>query len=169
MATDLILHPLRRFFRGRTMLITGASSGIGYDTALLLGGLGVKTAVLARRQELLEDLASAIRDQGGYALALTADVRRREEVFEAVGNALEEFGHIDIVVNSAGILEPGAVETMDPQSLQRMFDVNVLGTLHTIQAVLPSMRRAGSGNIVNIGSLAGRRGMPPLGGYSATK
>lgn len=170
MATeDLILRPLRGFFRGRTMLVTGASSGIGRDTALVLGGLGVKTGLLARRQAQLDDLALAIRNQGGSALVLAADVSSREAVLDAVGRALNEFGHLDIVVNSAGIIQPGAVETMDPQSLQRMLNVNLLGALHTIQAVLPSMRRAGTGHIVNIGSLAGRRGMTPLGGYSATK
>ena len=170
MATeDVILRPLRGFFRGRTMLVTGASSGIGHDIAFVLARLGVKSALLARRQVLLDDLASEIRHQGGDALVLTADISRAEEVRGAVARALNDFGHIDILVNSAGILESGSVETMDPQSFQRMLDVNVLGTLHTIQAVLPSMRQAGSGDIVNIGSLAGRRGMPPLGGYSATK
>jgi len=170
MATeDVILRPLRGFFRGRTMLVTGASSGIGHDIALVLAGLGVRSALLARRQVLLDDLASEIRHQGGDALVLTADISRGEEVRGAVARTLNDFGHIDILVNSAGSLEPGSVATMDPQSLQRMLDVNVLGTLHTIQAALPSMRQAGSGDIVNIGSLAGRRGMPPLGGYSATK
>jgi uncharacterized protein len=168
-AGRMILRPLRSFFRGRTMLITGASSGIGYDIALVLGGLGVRTALLARRQTLLEELAAAIRQQGSDALVLPVDVRRREDVIEGVARILDEFGHIDIVVNSAGVLLPAAVEAMNPDDLQRMLDVNVFGTLHMIQAVLPSMRRAGSGNIVNIGSLAGRRGAPPLGGYSATK
>ena len=163
MATeDMILRPLRGFFRARKMLVTGASSGIGRDIALVLAGLGVKTALLARRQVMLENLASAIRNQGGDALVLTADISRREEVRHAIASALGELGHIDILINSAGILEPGAVETMDSQSLQRMLDVNVLGTLHTIQAVLPSMRQAGSGNIVNIGSLAGAAGYPRL-------
>jgi uncharacterized protein len=166
---DLIRWPLRGFFQGRTMLVTGASSGIGHDVALVLAGLGVKSALLARRRVLLDDLAAAIRDQGGDAVVFTGDISRREEVRGAVAHVLNEFGHIDILINSAGILEPGSVETMDPQSFQRMLDVNVFGTLHAIQAVLPSMRQAGSGNIVNIGSLAGRRGVPPLGGYSATK
>ena len=166
---DMILRPLRSFFRGRTMLVTGASSGIGYDVAQVLGGLGVRAALMARRQAPLEELVSEIRNQGGDGLAIVADVTRREQVMEGVERALNEFGHLDILVNSAGILQPAAIEKMDPRDLQRMFDVNVLGTLHAIQAVLPSMRQAGSGAIVNVGSLAGRRGMPPLGGYSATK
>jgi uncharacterized protein len=170
MTTDeMILRPLRGFFRGRTMLVTGASSGIGYDIALILGGLGVKTALLARRRNLLDDLAAAIRDREGDALVFAADVTKREEVLEVVGRALNELGHIDILVNSAGILQRGAVETMDPQDLQRMLDVNLMGTFHAIQAVLPWMRQARSGYIVNIGSLAGRRGVPRLGGYSASK
>lgn len=166
---DMILRPLRSFFRGRTMLVTGASSGIGYDVAQVLGGLGVRAALMARRQAPLEELVSEIRNQGGDGLAIVADVTKREQVMEGVERALNEFGHLDILVNSAGILQPTAIEKMDPRDLQRMFDVNVLGTLHAIQAVLPSMRQAGSGAIVNVGSLAGRRGMPPLGGYSATK
>jgi uncharacterized protein len=170
MATeDLILRSLGRFLRGRTMLVTGASSGIGRDIAQTLGGLGAKTALLARRQMLLDEVASAIRLQGGDTLVVPADVSRRDEVFEAVARALDEFGHIDILVNCAGILHSGPVETMDPGDLRRMLEVNLLGTLHAIQAVLPSMRQAGSGQIINIGSLAGRRGVPPLGGYSATK
>jgi len=168
-AEDLILRALRGFFRGRTMLVTGASSGIGYDIALVLAGLGVKAVLVARRRVKLDELASAIRHKAGHALVLTADISRRQQVQEVVARALEEIGHIDILINCAGILEPGSVENMDPQSFQRMLNVNVLGTLHTIQAVLPSMRQAGSGHIVNIGSLAGRRGIPRLGGYSATK
>jgi NAD(P)-dependent dehydrogenase (short-subunit alcohol dehydrogenase family) len=166
---EVILQPLQGFFRGRKMLVTGASSGIGHDIALVLAGLGVEAALVARRRALLDDLAAAIRDRSGHALVLTADITRRDEVRQAVARILDEFGHIDILINCAGVLETGSIETMDPQSLCRMLDVNLLGTLHTIQAVLPSMRRAASGSIVNIGSLAGRRGMPPLGGYSATK
>jgi NAD(P)-dependent dehydrogenase (short-subunit alcohol dehydrogenase family) len=166
---ELLLRPLKVFFRGRTMLVTGASSGIGYDVALTLGGLGVNSALIARRRPLLDQLAARIRETGSNAMVLCADVSRRAEVLSVIDHALKELGHIDIVVNSAGTLQQGPVETMEPEQLQQMFDVNVLGTLHTIQAVLPAMRRANSGFIVNIGSLAGRRGSPPLGGYAATK
>jgi len=168
-AEDVFVRALGAYFRGRTMLVTGASSGIGYDAALVLSRLGVKTALLARRQKLLEQLASRIREEGGHALVLAADVTRQNEVSDAVALALNQFGQLDILINSAGVLEPGPVESMEPQALRRMLEVNLLGTLHMIQAVLPSMREARSGNIVNIASLSGRRGVPPLGGYSATK
>ena len=79
------------------------------------------------------------------------------------------FGAIDILVNSAGVLIPDNVESMDPADLERMMAVNLYGTVHAMQAVLPSMRVRSRGNIVNIASLAGRRGLPPLGGYCATK
>ena len=168
-AEERILGISRSYFRGRTLLVTGASSGIGYDVALVLAGLGARSALLARREAQLEELAGRIRSQGGEPLVLTADVTRRDEVRHAIGRALEHFGYIDVLVNSAGILTADPVETMDPRELQRMLDVNLLGTLHTMQAILPSMRAARSGSIVNIASLAGRRGMPPLGGYSASK
>src|SRR5580692_5803411 len=83
--------------------------------------------------------------------------------------AVANFNHIDVLINSAGIAIPDRVETMPPEDLERMMSVNLMGTLHTMQAVLPAMRAAGAGSIVNIASLAGRRGMPPLGAYCATK
>lgn len=159
----------RGYFRGRTAVVTGASSGIGRDIALTLARMGARTALLARRRELLDELVGTIRAGGGDALALTADVTDRARVFEAVTRALGRFGHIDFLINSAGLLHAGPVEKLDPGDLERMMAVNLYGTLHAIQAVLPAMRQAGSGTIVNIGSLAGRRGVPPLGGYAATK
>src|SRR5713101_4696549 len=128
-----------------------------------------KVAVLSRRKPLLDKLAHEIESHGGSALVLPVDVTKRAEVYEAVERTLGDFGRIDVLVNSAGIMTPDPVEAMKPRDLERMMAVNLFGTLHAMQAVLPSMRRAGSGNIVNIGSLAGRRGMAPLGGYAASK
>jgi NAD(P)-dependent dehydrogenase (short-subunit alcohol dehydrogenase family) len=157
------------YFRDRVVLITGASSGIGRDLALTFAGMGAKVAVMARRKALLEILADEIVAAGGEALALATDVTHRAEVRDAVERTVAHFGRIDILINSAGIAIPDRVETMPPEDLELMLSVNLMGTLHTIQAVLPSMRAAGAGSIVNIASLAGRRGMPPLGAYCATK
>lgn len=167
------------YFRGRTALITGASSGIGRDIALGLSRMGARVALLARRATLLDELVREIEtagggnagggNAGGQALALSADVTRPAEVRAAVDRTLETFGAIDILVNSAGVLIQSGVETMNPADLERMMEVNLYGTLHAMQAVIPSMRAQSRGNIVNIASLAGRRGTPPLGGYCATK
>ncbi len=157
------------YFRDRVVLVTGASSGIGRDLALTFAKMGAKVALLARRASLLDALAHEISDAGGDALVLAADVTRRSEVRDAVNRALAHFGRIDVLINSAGIAIPDRVETMPPEDLERMMSVNLMGTLHSMQAVLPSMRAAGAGSIVNIASLAGRRGMPPLGAYCATK
>ena len=159
----------RGYFRDRVVLVTGASSGIGRDVALRFSEMGAKVVVLARRKPLLDELAHEIESHGGSALVLPADVTKRAEVYEAVERTLKDFGRIDVLVNSAGIMTPDPVESMKPRDLERMMAVNLFGTLHAMQAVLPSMRGAGSGNIVNIGSLAGRRGMTPLGGYAASK
>jgi short-subunit dehydrogenase len=157
------------YFRGRTALVTGASSGIGRACAISLSRMGAKVALLARRQAALEELAAELVTDGNRSVVLPADVTERDAVHSAVANAINEFGHLDILINSAGILEPGPVDTMPLESLERMMRVNLYGTVNLTQAVLPSMRQAGSGHIVNVASLAGRRGIPSLGGYSATK
>ncbi|MGZ6194273.1 MAG: SDR family NAD(P)-dependent oxidoreductase [Candidatus Binataceae bacterium] len=157
------------YFRDRTALITGASSGIGRDIALGLSRMGARVALLARRATLLDELVREIETAGGQALALGADVTRPAEVRASVDRTLEAFGAIDILVNSAGLLIQSSVEAMNPADLERMMEVNLYGTLNAMQAVIPSMRAQSRGNIVNIASLAGRRGAPPLGGYCATK
>ena|SRR5579872_1166582 len=162
------------YFRDRTALITGASSGIGRDIALGLSRMGARVALLARRATLLDELVREIETAGGetaggQALALGADVTRPAEVRASVDRTLEAFGAIDILENSAGVLIQSSVETMNPADLERMMEVNLYGTLHAMQAVIPSMRAQSRGNVVNIASLAGRRGTPPLGGYCATK
>lgn len=160
---------LGQFFAGRSVVVTGATSGIGHDVALTFARRGAQVALLARRKELLTKLAEEIADAGGSAIPIACDVTHAADVRKAIDEAHKAFGAIDILINSAGILVPSKVEEMPPADLERMLKVNLMGTLHTIQAVLPLMRAAGRGSIVNIASLAGRRGMPPLGGYCATK
>jgi NAD(P)-dependent dehydrogenase (short-subunit alcohol dehydrogenase family) len=161
--------PVRRYFFDKSVLVTGASSGIGHDVALAFGEQGARVAVLARRRVQLETLARKINKAGGKALALDCDVTDRARVFWAIDQVEESFGKIDILINSAGLLISDPVEQMRPEDLEKMMAVNLFGALNAMQAVLPIMRQAKGGNIVNISSLAGRRGMSPLGAYSATK
>ncbi len=161
--------PVRGYFFDKSVLVTGASSGIGHDVAIAFGEQGAKVAVLARRRTQLEELAKKIDKLGGKALAIDCDVTDRTRVFSAVEQVKKTFGKVDILINSAGLLISDPVEQMRPEDLEKMMTVNLFGAVNAMQAVLPLMRHAGSGNIVNISSLAGRRGMSPLGGYSATK
>src|SRR5260370_6387146 len=157
------------YFFDKSVMVTGASSGIGHDVALAFGEQGARVAVLARRRSQLEELAKKINKKGGKALAIDCDVTDRARVFSAVEQVKESFGKIDILINSAGVLIPDTVEEMRPEDLEKMMTVNLFGAVNAMQAVLPLMRQTKGGNIVNISSLAGRRGMSPLGGYCATK
>lgn len=161
--------PIGGYFRGKSILVTGASSGIGADAALAFGEQGAKVAMLARRSAPMEHLAARIIKAGGKALALQCDVTDRARMFWAIEQARDAFGGIDVLVNSAGVLIPDPVENLRPEDLERMMTTNLYGALNAMQAVLPIMRRAKAGKIVNVASLAGRRGVSPLGGYSATK
>lgn len=145
----------------RVVLITGCSSGIGRETAKLLAARGYAVAATARR---LEDLAGV-----DAATRLTLDVTSEESTREAVDAVLRAQGRIDVLVNNAGFAIPGAVEDSPEETMRSMFEVNVFGLLRLIRAVAPSMRKEGSGRIVNIGSIAGRWSMGVWGGYSATK
>jgi NADP-dependent 3-hydroxy acid dehydrogenase YdfG len=153
--------PVRGYFFDKSVVVTGASSGIGHDVALAFGEQGAQVALLARRRVQLEELAHKINKAGGKALALDCDVTDRARVFWAVDQVKEAFGKVDILINSAGLLIAETVEQMRPEDLEKMMAVNVFGALNAMQAVLPVMRKAKSGNIVNISSLAGRRGVSP--------
>jgi NAD(P)-dependent dehydrogenase (short-subunit alcohol dehydrogenase family) len=161
--------PVRGYFKGKSVIVSGASSGIGHDVALAFGEQGANVTLLARRTAQMEELAAKILKGGGKALALQCDVTDRARVFWAVEQARNTFGTIDILVNSAGLLITDAVEQMRPEDLERMMAVNLYGALNAMHAVLPLMRKARAGSIINVASLAGRRGVTPLGGYCATK
>lgn len=161
--------PVSGYFRDKSVVVTGASSGIGHDVALAFGEQGAKVALMARRRVHLEELANKINRVGGQALALDCDVTDRARVFWCIDQVREAFGTVDILINSAGLLVTDTVEEMRPEDLERMMAINLFGAVNAMQAVLPVMKAAKSGNIVNISSLAGRRGISPLGGYSATK
>jgi NAD(P)-dependent dehydrogenase (short-subunit alcohol dehydrogenase family) len=163
------LLPFVGSMRGRVVIVTGASSGIGRATALAFGRCGANVALLARRRELLDELASEIRSAGGKALALPVDVGEARAVRHAVARALRAWQRIDVLVNNAGVLIPAPVGEMRVGDLQAMMSVNLFGAVHAIQAVVPAMKRRRRGSIVNVASLAGRRGFTALGGYCATK
>jgi NAD(P)-dependent dehydrogenase (short-subunit alcohol dehydrogenase family) len=156
-------------FRGRTVLVTGASSGIGRETALAFAAAGANVVLVARRASVLAKVAAESRKLGAATLVAAADVTQATTVAGAFRKAVRRFGGVDVVVNNAGIMIPSQVVDLRTADLQRMLDVNLIGALHVMQEAVQVMRRQGRGHIVNVGSLAGRRGFSPLGGYCATK
>jgi NAD(P)-dependent dehydrogenase (short-subunit alcohol dehydrogenase family) len=153
-------------FRDRTVLVTGASSGIGRATALAFAAAGARVALVARRGDVLEEVA---RLAGGETLVLPTDVTRHDEVQAAFRAAIARFGRLDVVVNNAGVLLPAPVVEIARADLDAMLQVNLFGALFVMQEAVRSMRETGGGSIVNVASLAGRRGVTPLGGYCASK
>ncbi|MEV0362128.1 SDR family NAD(P)-dependent oxidoreductase [Nocardia fusca] len=160
---------------GTVALVTGASSGIGADTARQLAEQGATVALVARRKDRLETLAAEITEAGGTALVVEADITDREQAETAVGQAVERFGRLDILVNNAGLMLLGPVVGADPQEWERMIAVNVQGLLHTTHAALPHLLEAAEegprqvADIVNISSIAGRQAWPNYGVYNFTK
>lgn len=156
-------------FEDRTVLVTGASSGIGREAVLAFAGAGANVVLVARRPAALAKVAAQARKLGAGALAVAADVTDAAAVAACFRKASKRFGSVDVVVNNAGVMIPAKVTDIRDADLQAMLDVNLLGALHVMQEAVKVMRRKGHGHIVNVGSLAGRRGFSPLGGYCASK
>ncbi len=157
-------------FRDKPVLVTGASSGIGRETALAFGAVGARVALVARRRAALEMVAKEISAKGGSALVVPADVTRATDVRACFRRVREELGDVDVVVNNAGVLIPSRVVDLKPADLTAMLRVNLFGALLVMQNAVRHMQKNTSGGcIVNVASLAGRRGVSPLGGYCASK
>ena len=154
---------------GKVAVITGASSGIGEATAEALAAEGASVVVAARREDRLTDLVEKINGNGGKALSVSADVTDEGQAHELIRKAKEEFGRVDILVNNAGVMQLSAVEKGLSDEWRRMFDVNVLGLLYATDAAVKVMKEQGSGHLVNISSVAGRRSRATTGVYSGTK
>jgi NAD(P)-dependent dehydrogenase (short-subunit alcohol dehydrogenase family) len=156
-------------FSNRTVLVTGASSGIGRETALAFAAAGSNLVLVARGAKALAEVATSVRKLGAKAMAIPTDVTKGPAVAACFTKAARRFGALDIVVNNAGVMIPSKVEDIREEDLRTMLGVNLFGALHVMQQAVKVMRRQGHGHIVNVASLAGRRGFSPLGGYCATK
>lgn len=153
----------------KVALITGASSGIGEATARLLAHKGLRVVLGARRTDRLEAIASEIREKGGVAEYRALDVTSLEDMQAIVEFAKNKFGHLDVVVNNAGIMPLAKVEALKIDEWNRMIDVNIRGVLHGIAAALPVFKQQQSGQFVNISSIGGHIVYPTAAIYCATK
>ncbi len=162
-----MLRVVKRTLKGKVAIVTGASSGIGEAVARELASRGAAVVLAARDVERLEALEREISVSGGLALAVKTDVSIRGSVEAMVGETIDAFGVLDILVNNAGLGLSGRVAQLRLEDLRHVFEVNTIGPLNCIQAALPHMRSGG--RIINVSSVVGRRSVPKVGGYCATK
>lgn len=154
----------------KVAVITGASSGIGKGIALKLSNEGATVVLVARDEKKLDQVSTELRKAGAknYEI-ISADVTNREDIDRAVQQAVEKFGKVDILVNSAGQMKSSAITEGEVQAWDDMIDVNLKGTLYAINAVMPHFQQQQSGHIVNIASISGFEVTKSSALYSATK
>jgi NADP-dependent 3-hydroxy acid dehydrogenase YdfG len=155
--------------KDKVAIITGASSGIGYATALALSKAGAKVAIGARRIDRLEELAKKISADGGEVFYQKLDVTQRSECENFAKAVLEKWGSIDILVNNAGLMPLSLFKSLKVDEWDRMIDVNIKGVLYCTGSVILHMKEKKSGHIVNLSSVAGRTVFPTGTVYCATK
>lgn len=155
--------------KGKVVAITGASSGIGEATALMLAAKGAKVVLAARRKDRLEALANSIIATGGDAVYLETDIRNREDLQQLVDLACSTYGRLDVIVNNAGIARLSRIDDIQVSDWEEMIDVNLKGTLYGIAAALPVFKKQGFGHIINIISTSGIKIIPLQGIYAGTK
>jgi NADP-dependent 3-hydroxy acid dehydrogenase YdfG len=154
---------------GKVIAITGASSGIGEATALACAEAGASVALAARRADRIEALAAKIEQAGGRALAIPTDVGEEEQARTFVERAHAELGRLDGLINNAGVMLLGPIDGAPTEEWRRMIHANLFGVLYCTHAALPLMRAQGSGDIVNVSSVAGRVARAGSGVYNLTK
>lgn len=160
---------MSRPVREQVVVVTGASSGIGRCTAQYLAARGARLVLTARRAEALENLAQQLEALGGKVVAVPGDVTRKADLREVAHSAVERFGRIDTWVNNAGIYLQGRVLDIDLAEYRRVLDVNVVGMINGTQCALEIMLPARNGTIVQVSSVAAKRGVPWTTAYSASK
>jgi NADP-dependent 3-hydroxy acid dehydrogenase YdfG len=155
--------------KGKVVVITGASSGMGEAAAKHLSALGATVVLGARRVDRIEKLAKEINDKGGQALAIAADVTKLDQVKNMVDSTVQEFGRVDVLLNNAGVMPLSPMDRLNLDEWDKMIDVNIKGVLNGIAAVLPYMKEQKSGQIINTSSVAGHKVFNGSAVYSATK
>jgi len=157
------------YFQDKTVMITGASSGIGRGLAVEIARRGAKVGLVARRADAMDDAVREIEAAGGKALALPADVQSQESVRTVADKLRAEFGPIDVLIANAGIGPARDALRFNAAEVADVMSVNVVGASNSVAAVLPEMLAQGSGQLVVISSLSAYRGLPKSAAYCASK
>ncbi|NRB59060.1 MAG: SDR family oxidoreductase [Winogradskyella sp.] len=156
---------------GKVVIITGASSGLGEETARHLAAKGANVVLGARREERLKNITNEINDAGnGKAIYATTDVTKKDDVQALVDKAVNEFGKVDVMVNNAGLMAIAPMAETKVEEWDRMIDINIKGVLYGVAAALPVFQKQQSGHFINLSSVAGVKVFSPGGTvYSGTK
>jgi len=154
--------------KGKVIAITGASSGIGEATALMLAAQGAKVVLGARRSDRLSALNTRIIKAGGESTYIITDVKKRDDLVKLVQLACEHYGGLDVIINNAGISHLSRIDDLEVEDWVDMIDVNLKGVLYGIAAALEVFKKQGSGHIINIISTSGIK-IVPQGVYAGTK
>lgn len=153
----------------KVIIVTGASSGIGKATALLLAEKGAKLVLGARGEAKLVQLTEQIRNSGGEAICAITDVSKREDVAKLVQMAIEHYGRVDVLINNAGVMPISALDELKVEDWEAMIDINIKGVLYGIAEALPVFRRQEYGHFINIASTSAHRVVPNQSVYAGTK
>jgi short-subunit dehydrogenase len=156
-------------FAGQVAVVTGASSGIGWALAHTLAAEGCKVGLVARRREQLDKLAEEIAKTGGVTAVAVADVAERAQAVSAIHAVAEQLGPVDLLIANAGVGAPTTIEPFNVGDVEKMFRVNVLGVVYSLEAVLPQMLQCHRGHLAAVSSLAAYKGLPGESGYTASK
>jgi uncharacterized oxidoreductase len=153
----------------RSILLTGAATGIGRSLALQLADRGPRLTLVGRRSQPLEEVAALVRERGGQAAVVTADLTEPGAAATVVAAAQEQFGGIDVLVNNAGNVRAGRLDAIDESEIIAQISLNLTAPILLSRAALPALRASGDGLIVNVSSGIGLVGMPFYAAYAATK
>jgi NAD(P)-dependent dehydrogenase (short-subunit alcohol dehydrogenase family) len=153
----------------KVAIVAGGSRGLGLEIARQLIAAGAKVAICARTEEDVRSAAEELRSRAGEVLAATCDITQPDDVRRFVQQVVSQFGRVDCLFNVAGIIQVGPLDAMTLDDFHHAMDVNCWGPLHMIRAVLPTMRRRGWGRIVNVASIGGKKAVPHLLPYDASK
>ncbi len=160
---------MRFDWRQKVVLITGASSGIGRSLAVELGGRGATLGLLARRADMLQEIVGELENKGGRALALPADVKDAKAVRAAADRLRASFEQVDVLIANAGVGATTGARAFKADEVAEVININLVGAVNSVAAVLPEMVGRGQGQLVAISSLAAYRGLPASGAYCASK
>jgi NADP-dependent 3-hydroxy acid dehydrogenase YdfG len=155
--------------RNQVIAITGASSGIGMATAQVLAGMGARLVIGARRTDKLDELAARLRQQGAQVITAALDVRQRASVQNFVDLAVQTYGHIDVLVNNAGVMPLSRMSVGKVDEWEDTIDINVKGVLYGIAAALPRMKAQGAGHLISVASIGAHHAFPGAAVYCGSR